>query len=77
MNATLIFTVFYGTLPPALVEKLIDGIVFHFGRDDALHLDKDHLEITLKRKDKDKEFTYTVRKQFKARVDSDVFWSPF
>ena len=42
-----------------------------------MKLNTDSLEITFKHKEKEKEFTYTVRKIFKTRIDSDVFWSPF
>lgn len=36
MNATMIFTVYYGDLEEDIVDKLLDGIVFLFNRDDAL-----------------------------------------
>ena len=77
MNATLIFTVYYGSLPKVLLDELVNNLVFNFGRDDAIQLDTKSLEITLKHKEKDKEFTYTVRKIFKTKIDCDVFWSPF
>ena len=38
MNATVIFTVYYGSLPSILVNHLIHNLVFHFGRDDAMKL---------------------------------------
>ena len=39
INATLIFTVFYGNLSNDVVDELVNGVVFLFNRDDAIKLE--------------------------------------
>ena len=53
MNATIIFTVFYGDMPEEIVGKMMDGIVFLFNRDDAIKLEEG-LEVKRKRNKKEK-----------------------
>jgi len=78
MNATIIFTVYYGSLHDVMVTALENDIILLFGRDDALKLtEKDNLEIKMSNKPDKKEIQFTVRKLFHLRIDSDVFWSPF
>ncbi len=78
MNATLIFSIYYGDLEEEIVEELKNGIVLLFGRDDAIRLDpKTNLEIKLKPIKANKEIQFTVRKLFHLRIESEVFLSPF
>ncbi len=41
MNASLIFTIYYGDLNPLIVKELMTGIVLLFGRDNAIELKKE------------------------------------
>ncbi len=78
INATLIFSVYYGNLKEEIVLALMDKIVLLFGRDDAIKLDANtNLEITSKRKYGEDEIKFTVRKLFQLRIESEVFWTPF
>ncbi len=53
MNATLIFSVYYGNLREEIILALMDRIVLLFGRDDAIRLDSTiNLETKVSRKDK-------------------------
>jgi hypothetical protein len=44
MNATIIFSVYYGPLSNPIVDELLENIILLFGRDDAIKLtEKDNL----------------------------------
>ena len=40
MNASMIFSIYYGDLPAKIVEKLKTEIILLFGRDNAVKLDE-------------------------------------
>ena len=48
MNGTLLFTVFFGDMDTYFVEKMMDGVILLFNRDDAIQL-AEGLEITRKK----------------------------
>ena len=78
MNAAIIFSIYYGSLPEEIVAKLMNNIILLFGRDDAIKLtEEDNLETKISNKKDKKEIQFTVRKLFHLRIESDVFWSPF
>lgn len=65
MNATLIFTVYYGDLNPNIVKELQSKIIFNFCRDDAKQLKKeDNLEITAKNNTDKREIQFSIRQVF-------------
>jgi hypothetical protein len=51
MNATIIFSVYYGALNEDIVNELLENIILLFGRDDAIKLtEKDNLETKISKK---------------------------
>lgn len=70
MNASIIFTVYYGKLPEQIVPSLMNGIVLLFGRDNAKQLteNKDDLEVSCKNKKEDYEIQFTVRQVLQLRI---------
>lgn len=51
MNATIIFSVYYGALNEDIVNELFENIILLFGRDDAIKLtEKDNLETKISKK---------------------------
>lgn len=41
MNATIIFSIYYGSLGKEIAKSLEDNIILLFGRDDAIKLTKE------------------------------------
>jgi hypothetical protein len=76
INADLIFTLFYSTLPSYIVDELCENIIFQFNRSDAIQLVRS-IEISLTKNEKHQTLSFTIRKKLKAKVECNFFWSPF
>ncbi len=79
----IIITFVYGNkgmlkLPKEVANRLNKEVVLNFERDEPLRLtamDSDHVSV---KEDEEKSYiTFTVRKKFHMKIESDVYYTPF
>jgi hypothetical protein len=75
-NADLIFTIYYGSLYPHLVEQLQNNIVLQFNRNESIKLVRGE-ETTFVHKEKENILNFTIRKKLNTKIAANLFWSPF
>ena len=76
INASLLVSIFYGDLHETVITDIENKTALEFSRHETIYLGKD--ENVKKQRDSDKKLiNFTIRKQFKCKIDSDIFWTPF
>jgi hypothetical protein len=76
INADLLFSVYYGSLPQFTLQELQQNIILQFNRNDAINLAKS-IDISIINNQKSQVLSFTIRKNLKCKIDCNFFWSPF